>query len=674
MLFNCYKPLQFCFPASTRGLILLLSFAVLSSLFANLQLFNLAVLYTNQDEQRLFISKELVIDGIRTKEIGNINWQTTTPSPTHENEEEKDVIIQQKHSTNKRTTTKQINTLNNITIKEHLGTTKSDVLKDFWSELEQEEEIEEEEDEEKQLNQNKINNEENNNLFDVLGVTDVTRQKREIDENEDDEEFFEETFQPTLEFNWAQEKIRRLAQSLLFSSPGIAIMISHFPSYVILRRFGSHLPIFIVLLISSIITGGFPFILRLDAPFPLIMVSRILLGICFSPAFTFLGQMSAQWASVGEQHFFILTGFLALLFGPIISWGFTVSFLWFDSQSRIFVFGLHGALSLSLAFIWLILYRDQPQTHKLVNGEELHYIVKKKPRQKHSLLELNLPNSLACLLLRSTSAWAVWIASFCFFFALLTLLIFYPIFLHKIMKQTLNWWSLILPFVLLFLTFILSHFIYSFILHKKKLNILRYNTLIVRIFNTFAFTISAIIFLFIAMLPGNNENEQPFTIKWRPILLSISLFPLGLTSLGFIKSAVVSGGTHFTQYIISHMQLAFGLAYTLVPTILFSNISTSSVLVHWRLLFLICALLLILGLAIFAILGRGTATSWAEQWAQEAVGDVPLLFVKFSPQHQPIRSSATSPAAAQLASVASEAAAAGAALSSMHRYFGGERL
>nr|CAD2149956.1 unnamed protein product [Meloidogyne enterolobii] len=67
MLFNFYKPIQFCFPASTRGLILLLSFAVVSSLFANLQLFNLAVLYTNQDEQRLFISKELFGDGIQTK-------------------------------------------------------------------------------------------------------------------------------------------------------------------------------------------------------------------------------------------------------------------------------------------------------------------------------------------------------------------------------------------------------------------------------------------------------------------------------------------------------------------------------------------------------------------------------------------------------------------------------
>ena len=47
-------------------------------------------------------------------------------------------------------------------------TTNEGLLNDFWSELEQEDEIEEEEDDEaKQLNENKINNEEN--ILDVLG-------------------------------------------------------------------------------------------------------------------------------------------------------------------------------------------------------------------------------------------------------------------------------------------------------------------------------------------------------------------------------------------------------------------------------------------------------------------------------------------------------------------------
>ncbi|KAF7635088.1 hypothetical protein Mgra_00005530 [Meloidogyne graminicola] len=546
------------------------------------------------------------------KKIPPVVWQTTL---TPEKEGKKNIFIKQQkqqHIENKITIKKQINTLN-ITKREekNIKTTTNNyfknekVLEEFWNELEENNKIEEnneekkeEEERVKQINLNKIEN---------------IRQKRQIKKDEEVEGFL---FEPVdNSFPWAQEKIRLLAQSLLFSSPGIAIMILHFPFYFILRRFGSHLPIFVVLLISSIITGLFPYIINLSkySPFPFVLFFRILLGICFSPAFSFFGQMSAQWSSVGEQQFFILTGFLAILFGPTISWFISISFLSFDKNSQILVYGIHGVFGILLSFIWLFLYRDNPQIHKLVNGEELHYIVKKKPRQKHLILQQNLPNSLLCLLIRSTSAWAIWIASFCFFFAILTLLIFYPIFLHKIMKQTLNKELLIIPFILLFLILLFSHLIYSIIIYKNKLlNNQNTTTLIVRIFNTIGFSFSSIIFLLIAMLPGsiedgeeNIQQQQPFIIKWRYILISISLFPLGFCSLGFIKSSVASGGIHFTQYIISHIQIPFGLAYSLIPIILFSNISSSSLFVHWRLLFLCCALLLILGLAIFAILGRG---------------------------------------------------------------------
>jgi hypothetical protein len=48
---------------------------------------------------------------------------------------------------------------------------------------------------------------------------------------------------------------------------------------------------------------------------------------------------------------------------------------------------------------------------------------------------------------------------------------------------------------------------------------------------------------------------------------------LGATSLGFIKSAVVTGGGFFTQYIVSHMQLGYALAYAIVPTLLYSSMA-----------------------------------------------------------------------------------------------------
>jgi len=55
----CNRLLAACFPSSVRWLILLLSFGALSSLFANLQLFNLVVLYTEPSQQRLLLPDEL---------------------------------------------------------------------------------------------------------------------------------------------------------------------------------------------------------------------------------------------------------------------------------------------------------------------------------------------------------------------------------------------------------------------------------------------------------------------------------------------------------------------------------------------------------------------------------------------------------------------------------------
>jgi roadblock/LC7 domain-containing protein len=42
------------------------------------------------------------------------------------------------------------------------------------------------------------------------------------------------------------------------------------------------------------------------------MLARILLALCVAPAFSFLGQMAARWATTGEQFIFILIGILAI--------------------------------------------------------------------------------------------------------------------------------------------------------------------------------------------------------------------------------------------------------------------------------------------------------------------------------------------------------------------------
>jgi hypothetical protein len=49
-----------------------------------------------------------------------------------------------------------------------------------------------------------------------------------------------------------------------------------------------------------------------ESPLPLVLFSRIVLGLCVAPVFSFIGQLMTRWATLGEQLFFMLTCFLAL--------------------------------------------------------------------------------------------------------------------------------------------------------------------------------------------------------------------------------------------------------------------------------------------------------------------------------------------------------------------------
>lgn len=77
-------------------------------------------------------------------------------------------------------------------------------------------------------------------------------------------------------------------------------------------------------------------------------------------------------------------------------------------------------------FRFFIFYRDQPQDHPWVNGIELNRVVAGKVRD----LKTNRASSAPCsMLLRSLSAWSIWIAAFGCFSAFALFSTFLPSFL-----------------------------------------------------------------------------------------------------------------------------------------------------------------------------------------------------------------------------------------------------
>uniref|UniRef100_A0A183BPZ1 MFS domain-containing protein n=1 Tax=Globodera pallida TaxID=36090 RepID=A0A183BPZ1_GLOPA len=403
----------------------------------------------------------------------------------------------------------------------------------------------------------------------------------------------------------------RLLQSFSFSVPGIGILLGHFPCVFLIRRISAHKMIFTALIISGAVTAAFPFIINSGVLF--VILSRALLGLAFSPAFVFVGVNAANWATLGEQLLFILAGFMAVQFGPTLSWVSSVFILSVDSHnSRMRLFGLHSAVSTLLAILWLIFYRDHPQKYALVNGEEIARITRGKSIRRTA--RPRLPRSLGCLLVRSASAWACWVSSFCYFFVVLSLHIFLPVFTYKMLQRFIDT-TIVASFAFLLISHLFVHLISGFFGPSSSWK--------VRTFNSIGFLSSSILFLTMTIIPRDHLYENRCAL-----LLRLCLIPLGACSAGAIKSAAVCGRL-FTQHIVAHMQIAFGLAYFMVPTMVFM-IGAESPIVNWRLLFLCCALVLLVGLAFFVIFGSGVPTGWANQWAEEAKERDSLLMVKFT--------------------------------------------
>uniref|UniRef100_A0A915EJA3 Major facilitator superfamily (MFS) profile domain-containing protein n=1 Tax=Ditylenchus dipsaci TaxID=166011 RepID=A0A915EJA3_9BILA len=363
-----------------------------------------------------------------------------------------------------------------------------------------------------------------------------------------------------------------LADCLVFAGPGLAVLLACYPTSLLLRRFGSRKVIAVALLVSGSLTASLPF-LAAHGRWAIVAL-RFGVGLCFSPALTFIGVTAANWGSLKEQLWFVTMGMMALQMAPILSWLVSVYFGDLSRQGLLRVFGVHATLSAILLIVWLIFYRDTPQKHRAVNGLELNRIVTGKA-QHNRLLEVNAFS----LLLKSSSAWGA--------------------------KPEIRFYN--------------CH-ISGFDDDQPLCSLLvdqvfgASSTLKVRLFNTFGLLTAAVSFVLLAAIPPTHYFAARSV--W---LLWICLIPLGLTTAGFIESAVVCG-RFYSQFIVANLQIAFGLAMFAAPVMVFVLINSINSPVYWRLVFLAVGAVLCLSAAVFAILGRGQPSGWARNsWADPTI-------------------------------------------------------
>ncbi|PAV62963.1 hypothetical protein WR25_03865 [Diploscapter pachys] len=344
--------------------------------------------------------------------------------------------------------------------------------------------------------------------------------------------------------------------------------------------------------------------------YPLV-AARFLNGVAFSVVFPAIGSVATDWATMSEQLFFVSFMFLFVTIGPFLVWPLT-SLLHSNEVEMLYIHCGFAVLYLITALVFYIFYRDRPQYHPWVNGIELNRIVAGKV---HQLQLSRTPSSPFKLLLRSRSAWAIWIAAFSFFTPIALFAIYFPSLLTSqqiFMVENIGL-NAAISFVAFPLVFILSGLVNS--------SSCATSTAHVRIWNTIALAVTACTLI---LLPISAIFEF-----FQFYLIPVFLLPLGFIVSGYLRSLVLVG-RYYAQHVLAYCGLFFALAYAILPFIV-SYLVTQNLIGKWIPVFTFCVAVLLSGTFVFAFLGRGKSASWSEQsWdplAKSPMKDLQLIDV-----------------------------------------------
>ncbi|CAI5441655.1 unnamed protein product [Caenorhabditis angaria] len=388
------------------------------------------------------------------------------------------------------------------------------------------------------------------------------------------------------------EFTQKISRTILYAAPGFGVLIGLLVTIQLTKKVETRKIFGLFLLISGCLSCSIPFAVHLG--YFVLFTLRFLQGILFSIVFPVMGNVLINWGPLKEQLFFISTMFMFVSFGSFVSWPFTM--LLHSNEVPLYIlYAIHASSLFLFALIWIIFYRDRPEQHPWVSGVELNKIVAGKVQELQS--KRTPSDSYACLL-KSLSAWSIWISAFGFFSTTAFFAIYIPSFLSSqdvFVDDYLGIFSG-LPFLPLPLFCVLIGITVRFAHPSTKL---------VRILNTTGFAIEALVVLAIPAVVYSAEQNSPL------LILSIATIPLSLSIVGgFLKSLTIVGRV-FAKQIVAICGVSFAIAFIILPIVVNSVVEQNS-LADWTKVFMALVFILLVVAVEFAVFGRGRSASWAE--------------------------------------------------------------
>nr|XP_003706045.2 PREDICTED: vesicular glutamate transporter 2 isoform X1 [Megachile rotundata] len=327
--------------------------------------------------------------------------------------------------------------------------------------------------------------------------------------------------------------------------------------------------------------------------FYLFLALRIIEGICEGVTYPCMHAIWANWAPPLERSKLATFAFSGSFFGTVFA--MPVAGLMVEHLGWASVFYVFGAAGLIWFFFWWIIVKDKPEEDPYISEAELEYI-------KTSLGDSN-KNKITYpwkSILTSPPVWAIVAAHFSENWGFYTMLTQLPTFMNDVLNFKLDKTGYLsaLPYLAMTIAVQFSGYLADLLRTKKILT----TTQVRKIFNCGGFVFQTIFMLGAA-----------FLLTPTGVVICITL---GIGLGGFAWSGF---GVNHLDIAPQHASVLMGIGNTIAtlpgvisPTITGYIVQNKSA-EEWRIIFIIAAIIYLVGATIYGLFASGERQSWAKE-------------------------------------------------------------
>ncbi|PAV77298.1 hypothetical protein WR25_04126 [Diploscapter pachys] len=353
----------------------------------------------------------------------------------------------------------------------------------------------------------------------------------------------------------------RSDKTLIYSAVAIGSLLAVVPISLLISKSGCRKVFFACGLLSAIATCCIPFVATDNLM--LFLVMRFLQGAAFASCMPTAGAATASWAPIIQHGLFISTFTTFPILGSVIAMPVS-GILCTSPLGWKAVYFLLTGITLFVFGVWVILFRDYPEDHKLVNKSELLRISHGKNLSDCSKSDEKDPVPYGRIVLTPS------ILGVCFAAGL-------PVFLQLLVK----------------------------IFGGLSSDLLRCmsETTKLRIFNTISMWVSGAFLLSLAFV---NQGEGLYGM----ILITLATMLQGFNGAGFNKCATLVSRQH-SHFVLAIIQFLWCIAMLISPIMITALLPTGSAS-EWHVVFIVHTAILFLCNEVFCCLATAKPAPWTD--------------------------------------------------------------